>query len=246
MTADSGDQFPRNGLLELHSPPIGHRVGLGSSKRQTPEQRSAALFAFDRELGIDWVVGADEAGRGCLAGPLVAAAVAFDYTRLSVADMRRLSDLDDSKKRKGERRTALFHAVNLSAAAISIAIRPSQVIDSDGLHKTNIRALADATAKIGRPLGANLTDGFEVPLPWGSSTKLIKGDARSASIAAASIIAKEVRDKYMVSIADDFPGYGFESHVGYATQAHRDAIAELGPCSLHRRSFNSSSFDGGS
>jgi ribonuclease HII len=224
-------------------PPTGRQAGLASSKKpRRGELRAPALFAFDRALDVDWVVGADEAGRGCLAGPLVAAAVAFDQTTLSMDDLRALADLDDSKKRKGDRRTALFVAVTERAAAIAIAIRPAAVIDRDGLHKTNIAALADATSQIGRQDGIHLTDGFEVDLPWGKTEKLIKGDSTSAAIAAASIIAKEVRDTYMVRMADVYPGYGFEGHVGYASAGHREAIEALGPCPLHRMSFNSSSY----
>jgi ribonuclease HII len=188
------------------------------------------------------VVGADEAGRGCLAGPLVAAAVAFDQSRLSLEDLRRLEDLDDSKKRKGERRAALFEAIQQTAAVVAISIKPAQVIDRDGLHVSNKAALADASVKAGGPDAIHLTDGFEVELPWGKSEKLIKGDSRSAAIAAASIIAKEARDRWMVAIAERYPGYGFDVHVGYATAEHRDAIISLGPCDLHRRSFNSSAY----
>jgi ribonuclease HII len=200
------------------------------------------LFAFDRSLGNNWVVGADEAGRGCLAGPLVAAAVAFDQSRLSLADLRRLEDLDDSKKRKGERRAALFEAIQQTASLVAISIKPAQVIDRDGLHVSNKAALADASARAGGAEAIHLTDGFEVELPWGPSEKLIKGDSRSAAIAAASIIAKEARDRWMVAIAERYPGYGFDVHVGYATAEHRDAIISLGPCDLHRRSFNSSAY----
>lgn len=224
------------------SPPTGRPTGSGSSRRKAAAKKAAALFAYDRSLGNDWIVGADEAGRGCLAGPLVAAAVAFDQSRLSLEDLRRLEDLDDSKKRKGERRAALFEAIQQTAAVITVSIKPAQVIDRDGLHVTNKAALADAAARAGRPNALHLTDGFEVELPWGPSEKLVKGDSRSAAIAAASIIAKESRDRWMLKVSARYPGYGFEVHMGYATAEHRDAIMSLGPCDLHRRSFNSSAF----
>ncbi len=172
----------------------------------------------------------------------MAAAVAFDQSRLSLDDLRRLEDLDDSKKRKGERRAALFEAIQQTAAIVTISIKPAQVIDRDGLHVSNKAALADAASRAGRPGAIHLTDGFEVDLPWGKSEKLVKGDSRSAAIAAASIIAKEARDRWMLKVSERYPGYGFDVHVGYATAEHRDAIMRLGPCDLHRRSFNSSAF----
>jgi ribonuclease HII len=241
-TADTGGQSPSPGSSEKPSQPTGLQTGSGSSRRKAAAKKAAALFAFDRSLGNNWVVGADEAGRGCLAGPLVAAAVAFDQSKLSIADLRRLEDLDDSKKRKGERRAALFEAIQQTAAVVTVSIKPAQVIDREGLHVSNKAALADAAARAGGPDAIHLTDGFEVDLPWGKSEKLIKGDSRSAAIAAASIIAKEARDRWMVLIAERYPGYYFDLHMGYATAEHREAIMRLGPCDLHRRSFNSSAF----
>lgn len=202
------------------------------------------LFAHDRDLSFDWVAGADEAGRGCLAGPLVAAAVAFDQSRLSLADLRDLSDLDDSKKRGTASREQLYFAILQRASAVAVAIRPAAVIDRDGLHATNLGALADSLAAVGRPDGASLSDGFSVELPWGSSEGVVKGDGLSAAIAAASIVAKVVRDRYMASAASRWPGYGFESHVGYGTAEHRAAIELLGPTPLHRMSFNSPAYGG--
>jgi len=224
-------------------PRTGRPAASGSSRKQAAAEKAAALFAFDRSLGKRWVVGADEAGRGCLAGPIVAAAVAFDQEALSANDLRLLEDLDDSKKRKGARRAALFDAIVQTASVISVSIKPAQIIDRDGLHVCNKAALADASRRAGGPEAIHLTDGFEVDLPWGKSEKLVKGDSRSAAIAAASIVAKEARDSWMVSISDRYPGYGFDVHVGYATAEHREAIVALGPCDLHRRPFNSSAFD---
>ena len=200
------------------------------------------LFAHDRGLSVNWVAGADEAGRGCLAGPLVAAAVAFDQSRLSLADLRDLVDLDDSKKRSVASRDQLYGAILNSAAKIAVALRPAAVIDREGLHVTNLGALSDALSKVACPEGASLTDGFSVDLPWGRSEGLVKGDGLSAAIAAASIVAKVVRDRYMVEASKQFPQYGFEGHVGYGTAEHRLAIERYGPTPLHRLSFKSAAY----
>ena len=200
------------------------------------------LFAFDRSLGFDWVAGADEAGRGCLAGPIVAAAVGFDYSKMSLSSIRSLENLDDSKRRKGAAREKVFTAVIAAADAVAVAIRPAAVIDRDGLHVTNLAALSDALSRIARPEGIALSDGFAVQLDVGRAEKLIGGDGRSAAIAAASIVAKVVRDRFMLKAAESWPEYGFESHVGYATADHRAAIATYGATPLHRLSFNSDAY----
>lgn len=184
------------------------------------------------------MAGADEAGRGCLAGPLVAAAVAFDHSALSLADVRSLADLDDSKKRSEAQREQLFAAILNCAKAVAISIRPAEVIDRDGLHVSNLGALSEALGRVGRSDGVSISDGFAVALPWGTSDAIVGGDGRSAAIAAASIIAKVTRDRHMHAAALRWPGYGFESHVGYGTAAHIEAIEALGPTPLHRMSFN--------
>ena len=123
-----------------------------------------------------------------------------------------------------------------------VAIRPAAVIDREGLHRTNIEALSAALGSACDGDAVALSDGFEVPWHGARSEKLIRGDSRSAAVAAASIVAKVVRDKHMQRAAEIFPGYGFERHVGYATEEHRSALIELGPTSIHRRSFKSSAY----
>ncbi len=187
-----------------------------------------------------FVAGADEAGRGCLAGPLVAAAVLLDYESLSNADRRALSGLHDSKQMKPERREELFPAVLRVAARTSIVIRCVRGIDSRGLHVTNIGALAAALERLRPDEGATcLVDGFSLRDCAVPHRAVIEGDATSAAIAAASVLAKVTRDRYMRGIAGDHPGWGFDEHVGYSTPEHRRAIKQIGISPLHRRSFQS-------
>jgi ribonuclease HII len=202
--------------------------------------RSRKLFSFDRGLGSRFVAGADEAGRGCLAGPLVAAAVLIDYGTLSHADRRALAGLHDSKQMKPERREELYPAVLRAAARVSVAVRCVRGIDGRGLHVTNIEALASALERLGPGEDATcLVDGFPLRECAVPHRAVVEGDGTSAAIAAASVIAKVSRDRYMHGAARRHPGWGFEEHVGYSTPEHRAAIERLGISPLHRRSFQS-------
>lgn len=186
------------------------------------------------------VAGADEAGRGCLAGPLVAAAVLIDYETLSHTDRRALAGLHDSKQMKAEKRAEMFPCVLSAALRVSVVIRCARGIDDRGLHVTNIEALASALERL-RPgeEATCLVDGFSLRECAVPHRAVIEGDGTSAAIAAASVVAKVTRDRYMHGAADDHPGWGFEEHVGYSTPEHRDAIERIGISPLHRRSFQS-------
>jgi ribonuclease HII len=197
------------------------------------------LFRFDRSLGARYVAGADEAGRGSLAGPLVAAGVLIDYERLSLRDRRALGELDDSKQRTAEEREQLYPVVVRAAARIAVTVRCVRGIDARGLHVTNLAALGRCLERVARPGAVCLTDGFPVPGCAVEHRPVVDGDARSAAIAAASVVAKVTRDRYMCRVADAYPGFGFGDNVGYSTPEHRAAIIELGPSDLHRRSFQS-------
>jgi ribonuclease HII len=202
--------------------------------------RSRRLFAFDRGLQSRYVAGADEAGRGCLAGPLVAAAVLIDYERLSHSDRRALAGLHDSKQMTEERRLEMFPSVLRAAARVSVVVRSAAGIDRRGLHVTNIEALSIALERLAPGDDAIcLVDGFALPRCAVAHRRVIKGDATSAAIAAASVIAKVTRDRYMGEAALEHPGWGFEEHVGYSTPEHRAAIDRQGISPLHRRSFQS-------
>jgi len=225
-------------------PPTGPRTASAVSKPGKTHRRRLArsrrLFAFDRGLQSRFVAGADEAGRGCLAGPLVAAAVLIDYERLTVSDRRALSGLHDSKQMTEERRLEMYPCVLRAAARVSVVVRSPAGIDRRGLHVTNIEALAQALERLAPGEEAIcLVDGFRLPTCAVPHRHVIQGDGTSAAIAAASVIAKVTRDRYMREVAEQHPGWGFEEHVGYSTPEHRQAIEEIGISPLHRRSFQS-------
>jgi ribonuclease HII len=197
-------------------------------------------FAFDLDLaGRATVAGADEAGRGCLAGPLVAAAVCFDYAALDGADFAALDRLDDSKKVSRARRAALYEEILRRARQVVIVCCSAGTIDRDGLHRCNLASLARAVEGIAPPPGVTLIDGFPLPGCRRAHRAVVGGDGRSAAIAAASVIAKVTRDRLMLRLHSSHPQYGFDRHVGYATAGHREAIVAHGVCELHRLSFAS-------
>jgi ribonuclease HII len=207
-----------------------------------PRRRSGTgrrLFAFDRELGCRYVAGADEAGRGSLAGPLVAAAVLFDLERLTLADRRALSRLNDSKQHTAEMREELYPLVLRSAARSVIVSRCVRGIDARGLHVSNLDALRTALIGVAREGSVCLIDGFGVPDFGFEQRAVIDGDCRSAAIAGASVLAKVTRDRFMRTAAERHPGWDFETNVGYSTPEHRAAIAANGVSPLHRLSFQS-------
>jgi ribonuclease HII len=185
------------------------------------------------------VAGADEAGRGCLAGPLVAAAVLFDYERIGPREVRVLGRLNDSKQQTEEGREALYPLILRTAAKVAIVSRCARGIDARGLHRTNLAALRDALRRVARPGALCLSDGFSVGDVGHESRAVVGGDARSAAIAAASVLAKVTRDRYMRRADALHPGWDFAAHVGYATPEHRAAIERLGISPLHRLSFQS-------
>ena len=189
-----------------------------------------------------FVAGADEAGRGCLAGPLVAAAVLFDYERLSLTELRSLSALNDSKQHTSEMREILYPRVLRAAVRVSVTSRCVRGIDSFGLHKTNLAALSDVLRRVGLEGCLCLSDGFPVPATGFEQRPVVGGDATSAAIAAASVIAKVTRDRFMVRMEERYPGWEFATHVGYSTPEHRAAIEKLGVSPLHRMSFQSMAY----
>ncbi len=213
------------------------RVARRARGRRTGSGRR--LFAFDRELGSRWVAGADEAGRGSLAGPLVAAAVLFDLDRLTLSDRRALSRLNDSKQHTEAAREELYPLVMRAAASTAIVSRCVRGIDGRGLHVTNLDALRSALLRVARTGTVCLVDGFRVPPMDHPQRAVIDGDCRSAAIASASVLAKVTRDRYMRGIAARHPEWDFDTNVGYSTPEHRAAIAEHGVSPLHRMSFQS-------
>lgn len=211
-------------------------------RRRKQAYTGRRLFAFDRELGARFVAGADEAGRGCLAGPLVAAAVLFDLDRLTLSDRRALARLNDSKQQTEAAREQLYPLVLRACAASAVVSRCVRGIDARGLHVTNLDALRCALLRVARPGAVCLVDGFRVP-PFGHEQRaVVDGDCRSAAIAAASVLAKVTRDRYMRRAAERHPEWEFHTNVGYSTPEHRTAIATHGVSPLHRLSFNSTAY----
>src|SRR3954447_26483528 len=214
-----------------------------ATKQKKPKRRRSSgskLFAHDRRFESRWVAGADEAGRGCLAGPLVAAAVLFDLDRITPREVRVLGALNDSKQHTPEAREELYPRVLRLAARVHIVSRCPRGIDGFGLHKTNLAALRDALRGVARPGCVCLSDGFPLgkDFEW-PLTPIVDGDTKSAAIAAASIVAKVSRDRLMRRMEGSHPGWGFAEHVGYSTPEHREAIRRLGVSPLHRMSFQS-------
>jgi ribonuclease HII len=212
------------------------------TRRRNRRARSGQrLFGFDRRLGHRLLAGADEAGRGCLAGPLVAAAVLFDHDALTTRELRELRALNDSKQHTPETREELYPLVLRSAARVHVVSRCVRGIDARGLHNTNLAALRDALIGVSEGAGEVLCliDGFAVADFGRPQRAIVDGDATSAAIAAASIVAKVTRDRFMRHADTQHPGWGFAEHVGYSTPSHREAIMRDGVSPLHRMSFQS-------
>lgn len=207
--------------------------------RLSPGRRTARLFRFDRRRGARFVAGVDEAGRGSLAGPLVAAAVLLDYDVIGRRERRLLAGLDDSKRMSEEERERLYPAVVATAAKVAVTARCPGGIDARGLHVTNLEGLADCLGRVAVPGAACLVDGFRLPDLAAEHERVIEGDAQSAAIAAASVVAKVTRDRYMRRADGTYPGWSFAENVGYSTPGHREAIVRNGISVLHRRSFAS-------
>jgi ribonuclease HII len=185
------------------------------------------------------VAGADEAGRGSLAGPLVTAAVLFDLERLTLSERRALSRLNDSKQHTVEGREELYPQVLRAAAKVAVVSRCVRGIDARGLHVTNLDALRSALLAVACDGAICLVDGFRVPEFGFEQRAVVDGDCRSAAIAAASVVAKVTRDRYMHRAAEHHPRWEFDTNVGYSTPEHRAAIATHGISPLHRLSFQS-------
>jgi len=190
-------------------------------------------------LGRRFIAGADEAGRGSLAGPLVAAAVLFDLDRLSLGDRRALARLNDSKQHTEAGREELYPLVLRAAARAAVVSRCPRGIDSRGLHVTNLAALRVALLRVADEHTLCLVDGFRLPDMPLEQRAVVGGDATSAAIAAASVLAKVTRDRYMRRVEEHHPGWDFATNVGYSTPEHRAAIAAQGVSPLHRMSFAS-------
>ncbi len=195
------------------------------------------LLRYDRRLGVRFVAGADEAGRGSLAGPLVVAGVLLDYTALQGHRTRPLALLNDSKQVEPSVRETLLRAVLTAATHVSVRVIPACDIDRNGLHRSNLAGLRAVLHDLSPRAEVCLVDGFRLGPLAPPHRAVVDGDTRSAAIAAASIVAKVTRDRIMRRLDALYPRYGFSRHVGYITPVHSAAVREHGPCDQHRLSY---------
>ena len=194
---------------------------------------SAPLWEIEdavRDEGFERVCGVDEAGRGPLAGPVCAAAVILP--RGCVID-----GLNDSKQLSEKRREALYDEIVSRAERYGIAFASVEEIERLNILGATYLAMNRAIEALGAGIDLALIDGNRSEGIAYPCRTVIKGDAKCASIAAASVLAKVTRDRYMLALADKYPGYGFEKHKGYGTKLHYAALRELGPCAEHRAKF---------
>lgn len=199
-----------------------------------------SLFEFDKDYRDKFglVCGVDEAGRGPLAGDVYAAAVVFDE------DVT-IDGLNDSKKLSAKKREKLFDEIIEKARAYSIAAASVEEIESLNILEATFLAMKRAMDGLGLDFGLVLVDGNKKPPLQYPVETVIKGDSLSASIAAASILAKVSRDRYMKTLAEKYPQYEFSKHKGYGTARHRELILKYGPCEIHRKSFLKKLFKNG-
>jgi len=187
------------------------------------------LEAIELELNGGPIAGIDEAGRGPLAGPVVAAAVVLDPERIP-------DGIADSKLLPPEGRRSVYQRI-IATAQVGIGIAEVDRIDADNILNASLWAMAQAVAQLERVPRLALIDGNRAPHLQCATRTIVQGDAKCLSIAAASIVAKVARDAMMAEIARAYPGYGFDRHKGYGTREHHEAIARFGVTPYHRRSF---------
>ncbi len=214
---------------------IARPVAAGFRPPRLIVRRDGPLGGYESALGragFELVAGADEAGRGACAGPLVVAACILPPGRRG-----RIDGLDDSKLLTAPTRERLFGEVTRRALAYSVVIISPAEIDAFGLHVANLAGMRRALETLRPAAQYALTDGFPVKGLGVPSTAVWKGDATVACIAAASILAKVTRDAIMTDLHGDWPLYGFDRHKGYITATHSAALAEHGPCPHHRRRY---------
>ncbi|MEX2016337.1 MAG: ribonuclease HII [Candidatus Hydrogenedentales bacterium] len=203
-------------------------VWFADLKRNNPFRRMTRFERTVWESGFARIAGVDEAGRGPLAGPIVAAAVILGKPHRGI---------NDSKLLTPEERETAFAKLHDEAHCIGVQVIDVATIDAHGIQAANYMAMAGAAAKLRPAAEFLLVDGFRIKGCSFPQQHIIKGDQRSMSIAAASIVAKVTRDRIMVELAQQYPQYGFERHKGYSTPEHFEKLREHGPCAIHRKSF---------
>lgn len=215
----------------------GVQAAISKRKRELQKQvdedlRLEKMLAYEKELyaqGIDLIAGVDEVGRGPLAGPVVAAAVILPKAC-------KIPGLNDSKKIPKSKHKEIYEAVLQNAIAIGIGVKDNQVIDQVNIYEATKLAMMEAIGQLDPQPQHLLIDAMRLDLPI-AQTSIIKGDANSLSIAAASIVAKVTRDQMMEEFDREYPGYDFAQNAGYGTAKHLAGLDKLGVTSIHRRSF---------
>lgn len=233
----AGDKLSKSELAEITKDP---RVGVQKllvsyQKRQAKlaSKKAAFIQRFEYENNF-WtkgqiVAGVDEVGRGPLAGPVVTAAVVID-------DSFDLINVNDSKKLSAQQRLQLYPQIFEQAVSVAIGLKDAEIIDDINIYEADRLAMAEAVSHLDCQPDALLVDAMQIPVNL-PQVKLIKGDAKSNSIAAASIVAKVFRDSLMADYAKIYPEYHFELNAGYGTKNHIAAIKKYGPTPIHRKTF---------
>ena len=201
-------------------------------KRLDEDERLEAMLAYEKECyarGMELIAGVDEVGRGPLAGPVVAAAVILPKAC-------KIPGLNDSKKIPKSKHKEIYEVVLQNAIAIGIGVKDNQVIDQVNIYEATKLAMMEAIGQLDPQPQHLLIDAMKLDLPI-SQTSIIKGDANSLSIAAASIVAKVTRDQMMEEFDREYPGYDFAQNAGYGTAKHLAGLDQLGVTPIHRRSF---------
>lgn len=202
--------------------------------RLTKEQeleRQEAMWEYERGLSeYEYIAGVDEAGRGPLAGPVYAAAVILKPSA-------RIDGINDSKKLSEKKREELYDVIIENSVAYSVYSVDEKTIDEVNILNATHMAMNGAVNSLSVQPDFVLIDGNSIKNMTLPHETIVKGDAKSISIAAASILAKVSRDRYIIKMAEKYPEYGFEKHKGYGTKAHTEAILKYGPCEIHRKTF---------
>ena len=201
-------------------------------KERLEKERLETMRTYERqyEQSCEYICGIDEAGRGPLAGPVVAAAVILPAGLA-------IPYVNDSKKLTEKRRELLFPEIMEKALAVGVGIVSAERIDEINILQATFEAMRDAVGQLSPRPDILLNDAVRIPGLDIPQVPIVKGDAKSMSIACASIIAKVTRDRMMAEYDRQYPGYGFAGHKGYGSAAHIEAIRQIGPCPLHRRTF---------
>ncbi|MBX7281493.1 ribonuclease HII [Clostridium chauvoei] len=214
---------------------LGTKIKKEKKKYQDEVIRVKNMYSFDRSFGeYKYVAGVDEVGRGPLAGPIVAAAVILD---LNALDEDIILELNDSKKISKKKREELSEVIKKKALAYSIKEASNKEIDDKGIAYCNNKVFLDACTSMYIKPDLVLSDGYLVKNIQIDNKSVIKGDTKSACIAAASIIAKVYRDNLMKEYSFKYPNYGFEENSGYGTEKHVEYLKKVGSCDIHRLSF---------